>query len=158
MPQITCHECGRKRLVVAGKRKNCRGCGTRLTDQQQPLTKLHAKKKAAKLQDISLADLAKMYPNQVAEIVTAAKADVVAEKFEDLELKPDEVEAAFPDQVAELVLKATAETAEIAKDAAKKLKDAVAAAKKEGQASILKLSAGKIAKLQAKQKKPSDKG
>ena len=31
MPQVTCPNCGAVRLVVEGKKKNCRKCGTPLT-------------------------------------------------------------------------------------------------------------------------------
>lgn len=144
MPQIICHECGRKRLVVAGKRKVCRGCGTKLTDQQQPLTKLlkaeGEKKKAKKM---TVEDLANDFPKQVAEIVQAARADICAEEFGDL--KPQDIEGAFPDEVAAIVLKATNEmttAAEIAKtehaDAIKKLKAEHADAIKANTADLTK--------------------
>jgi len=31
MARVTCPQCGTERVVVEGKRKNCRKCGTRLT-------------------------------------------------------------------------------------------------------------------------------
>jgi len=128
-----------------------------LTDKQQPLDKLKAKAEAAEKHDvITVAELAEMYPNQVAEIVTAAKADLTAEEFGDL--KPADVEAAFPDAVAELVIKATAGLAEKIEAHGKELKDAVTKAKKDGQTSILKLSASKFAKLKETQKDNPKKG
>ena len=130
MPQIKCHSCGRVRLVVEGKRKLCRGCGTKLTSIQQPMSGALANSDAAgnQIPDMEVAELAKIYPKQVAEIVAVAKADVIADEL-DIH-NADEVAKAFPDAVKEL------------ETAAKK--------------SILKLSAAKFAKLKKKQsaKKP----
>lgn len=108
MPKIICHQCGRERVVIQGKRKNCRKCGTKLTDQQQPLVKLKAKAKAKKLADvITIEELAKMYPNQVGEIVKKTRAVMVAKEFGDME--PADIEETFPSEVAAIKLKATNE-------------------------------------------------
>lgn len=135
------------------KRKKCRKCGTPMVS---PLSK--SPKSEPKT---TVEELAKMYPNQVAEIVSVAKADVAADEFGGL--KADEVENAFPDAVVEIINKATAEFKDLKPDelknvfpdAAKKL---ITAAKKDGQNSILKLSINKIAKIQEKQKAKPKKG
>jgi len=74
MAIITCHECGAVRTVVDGKKKKCRKCGTGLSSIQQPLDRLEAKKADELAEQITVVQLAEMYPNQVAEIVTEAKA------------------------------------------------------------------------------------
>ena len=43
MARIKCPQCGTERVVIEGKRKNCRKCGTRLTADMAP-TKSKAKK------------------------------------------------------------------------------------------------------------------
>ena len=161
MPQITCHHCGRVRLVCTGKRKDCRGCGTKLTDQQQPLDALKAKQEKETKPDVTIAELADAYPKQVAGIVAAARADIASEEFGDM--NADDVGKTFPDAVIEIVDKATAEFKDLKSDELQKVfpkavKELVAKAKADGQASILKLSAGKFAKAQEKHKAKNKKG
>jgi hypothetical protein len=43
MARVKCPQCGTERVVVEGKRKNCRKCGTKLTADMAP-----AKPKARK--------------------------------------------------------------------------------------------------------------
>ncbi|MEN6424022.1 MAG: hypothetical protein ABFE13_01565 [Phycisphaerales bacterium] len=46
MARVTCPNCGTVRVVVEGKRKNCRKCGTRLTAemaQEKPKARKPAK-------------------------------------------------------------------------------------------------------------------
>jgi len=96
--------------VIQGKRKNCRKCGTKLTDQQQPLVRLNAKAEAQELKDvISIEELASMYPNQVGDIVNKTRADMAAGEFGDL--TPKDIEETFPSEVAAIKLKATNELA-----------------------------------------------
>lgn len=49
MARVKCPQCGTERVVIEGKRKNCRKCGTRLTaDMAQPKPKTRKAGKAAK--------------------------------------------------------------------------------------------------------------
>ena len=160
MPQIKCHNCGRTRLVTIGKRKNCRGCGTKLTDIQQPMNKSLIDETEKEV-EITVAELAKQYPHQVTEIVAAARADIAAEEFGGM--NADDVEKTFPEAVVEIVNKATAEFKDLKPDELQKVfpdavKKLIAAAKADGKNSILKLSINKIAKIREKQKAKSKKG
>ena len=136
---IKCPNCGRERLVVEGKRKKCRKCGTPLTSrppklEEKPslsaddLRELHPKQigqilDAAKAKTID--ELTKQYPEQIAEIIDAAQALVVKEEIG--ELTSELLLEHYPELVAELTAaaKETAakETAEaIAKDTAEKVR------------------------------------
>lgn len=173
MPQIICHECGETRVVTKGKRKNCRKCGAKLTDQQQSLDNLKAKTEPQV--EITIDDLVESYPNQVAEIVKKTRADLVAKEFGDME--PADIEETFPSEVAAIKLKATNEMglkaeadaaehlavveklqaeaktlAEAVSKEKKDLRDAVKKAKMVGRSEILKMSDKKIKNLQSKLK------
>ena len=83
---IKCPNCGRERLVVEGKRKKCRKCGT-------PLTSRPPKEKPS----LSADDLQELYPRQIGQILDAAKAKTV-----------DELQEQYPEQVAEIIKAAQA--------------------------------------------------
>ena len=167
MAQIICHECGEVRVVTKGKRKNCRKCGAKLTDQQQSLDKLKAKTEPKV--EVTVEMLASKYPNQVAKIVSETRADMAAGEFGDL--TPEDIEKTFPDEVAVIILKTTTELAaefeaaieklqaeaktlaEAVSKEKKDLRDAVKKAKMVGRSEILKMSDTKIKNLQAQLKK-----
>lgn len=72
MPQIKCPKCGRVRVVVEGKRKNCRRCGT-------PLSANMPKPKPP--EKVTSKIICERFPEQVAEIREQAKAEVVLEEI-----------------------------------------------------------------------------
>jgi len=92
MPQIKCPNCGRVRLVVEGKKKNCRKCGTPLTTnppkEQKPIK-------------VTAEQLQEQHPEQIAEIINAAKNEVVRE--ETGELTTEILTTQYPELVEELV-------------------------------------------------------
>jgi len=75
MPQIKCPNCGRVRLVVEGKKKNCRKCGTPLTTNPP---------KEQKVVEVTAGQLKERYPEQIAELIKAAKNEVVREEIGEL--------------------------------------------------------------------------
>ena len=92
MPQIKCPNCGRTRLVVEGKKKNCRKCGTPLTTNPP---------KEQKVVKATAGQLKERYPEQVAELIEAAKNKVVRE--ETGELTTEILLDKYPELVEELV-------------------------------------------------------
>lgn len=83
MPQVKCPKCGRVRLVVEGKKKNCRKCGTPLTATPAMAVKPEEQKITAP-PAITAADLQKQFPEQIAEIIKAAQpqSTILGEKGE----------------------------------------------------------------------------
>jgi len=92
MPQIKCPNCGKVRLVVEGKKKNCRKCGTPLTTNPP---------KEQKVVKVTAEQLKELYPEQIAEIAETAKNKVVREELGELttEILLDQ----YPELVDDLV-------------------------------------------------------
>ena len=65
MPIVKCPNCGRERLVVEGKKKKCRKCGT-------PLSSLPAKP----AEPVTVETIKEKYPSQVAEIIEETKREM----------------------------------------------------------------------------------
>lgn len=127
MPMITCPQCGTERIVVEGKRKNCRKCGQALST---------IKPKPAKPQIYTRDELIEKFPEAVKEIRKAA-----VEEFKDTfsgegEGEGPSVEAMtehFPELVKEIAdgaAEAAGETARVAGE------EALAAAQAEFKAKI----------------------
>lgn len=75
MPQIKCPKCGRVRLVVEGKKKNCRKCGTPLTAYQP---------KEQKPVEVTAEQLKEQYPEQIGRLIEAAKKEIMREEVGEL--------------------------------------------------------------------------
>lgn len=92
MPQIKCPNCGSIRLVVEGKKKNCRKCGTPLTSYPP---------KEQKVVEVTAEQLKEQHPKQIAEIINAARGEIVQEEIGKLttEILLDQ----YPELVDELV-------------------------------------------------------
>jgi len=106
---IKCPNCGRERLVVEGKRKKCRKCGTPLTSRPP---------KPVEPPKLTVEQLTEQYPERVAEIIERASAEAVKEEIGDLtselllEHYPELVEeltAAVKETTAKETAKETAE-------------------------------------------------
>lgn len=120
MPQVKCPNCGVVRLVVEGKRKKCRKCGTPLTSRPP--------KPEPEIPKVTVDELKEQYPEQIAEIVEVAKTEVVKEEIG--ELTSEILLEVYPELIAELTAaaKETAakETAKaIAKETAEKVRDKI---------------------------------
>lgn len=128
MPQIKCPKCGRVRLVVEGKRKNCRKCGT-------PLSTIRPKVKPP--EKVTADMLREKYPEQISQIINDAKAAVVREEIGDL--TAEILLEQYPLLVDELTTAAREDTKKEVLDELKK-KQAEAESKKSKRAAKSKKS------------------
>lgn len=98
MPIVKCPNCGSERLVVEGKKKNCRKCGT-------PLSTIPPK--PPKVVTFTAEQLKEQYPRQVAEITEQAKAEIVREEIG--EVTTEILLSHYPELVSELIAAAKEE-------------------------------------------------
>ena len=113
MPQVKCPKCGTVRLVVEGKKKNCRKCGTPLTADAKNTVKPEEQKIEAPAV-LTAADLQKQYPEQTGQIIKVVQLKAEAEA---LKRKPGDVTAeillnTYPKAAVEMTEIITAEVTE----------------------------------------------
>lgn len=106
MARIKCPNCGTERVVVEGKKKRCRKCGTTLTTlPPKPAPKVTA------------ASLAEQYPEQIEELIRTAAATISDEERRDSlreefgELSSEILITEYPEIVEQLTAAARKQTA-----------------------------------------------
>jgi len=105
MPQVKCPKCGTVRLVVEGKTKKCRKCGTPLTANiQKPVEQ---KTEAPKV--ITAEELQKQYPQQVDCLIDTAQKQLLVERVEDIKKTTVEVEAKTREEIGNMKVEIFAE-------------------------------------------------
>lgn len=95
MARVKCPKCGRERVVVEGKKKNCRRCGTALSTlgpkpekPEKPPTAEH---------------LAERYPAQIEEIKSRAAAEARKQVLQDeYEITAEYIKADCPELIEQL--------------------------------------------------------